>query len=496
MANKADIEAGKAFVTLYVKGGPLDKGLRSASASLKSWGRGIATAGAGLTAVGAAIAAPLTAAVNHFISSGDEIEKLSKRTGLAAQNLAELRYAANQSDLSMEQLAAAMRYMVTAGFDPARFDEIAESIAAIENPTERAARAMQIFGTRNGTALLPMILALKDLRAEARSSGVFISDAEAERAAKLGDAFQRIKDTIAATVFRIGAALEPMITSILDVVQKIAIGIGNWVSKNAKAARVIALIAAGFLVIGPIVASIGLAIAAFGAALGGLPVILGAIKAISLPILGIVLAVAAAIVSMVFWARKFVKETEMGKRAWEFVKDTIGKVLSDLKLMGTVLVDIFSSGDIEAAWDAVTAAMALSWHDLMADILGGLATIEAGWFALQGNPGAGNAFNKWAMEQAKGIDARERLKNALIRVEMAKQRQQSGSMSDPSQPGYGLPERRATVIGTNFRAAQMGGQIIGANPVVEELKRIEALEREQRDALREMNRKLRPVIAG
>lgn len=496
MASKADIEAGKAFVTLYVKGGPLDRGLKSAGRTIQTWGRGIAAAGAGITGLGAAIAAPLVAATKHFIDSGDEIEKFSKRTGLAAQNLAELRYAAGQSDLTMEQLAAAMRYMVTAGFDPARFDEIAESIAAIEDPTQRAARAMEIFGTRNGTALLPMILSLKDLRAEARANGVFISDDEADRAAKLGDAFNRMRETVAAVVFRIGAALEPMITSVLDVVQKVAIGIGNWVSKNAKAAQWFAVIASALLVIGPIVTAIGAALVGIGAALGGLPVLLGAIKMISLPVLAIAVAIAAAIASMVYWTRWWIKNTELGRRAWEFVLDTVGKVLADVKQMGEVLVDVFSSGDIEAAFDAVTAAMRVSWHELMADILGGIAVIEQFFLALQGNPMGGYNFNRWVTEQGKLLQARQDLTNAVIRLEMAKQRQGSGSVSDPSQPGYGLPERSASVIGSNFRAAQLGRQIIGSNPVLVEMKRQADLLKEQRDLLREINRKTKPIIAG
>lgn len=498
MASRADIEAGKAFVTLYVKGGPLDRGLRTWGSKIQAWGRGIAAAGAGITGLGAAIAAPLVAATKNFIESGDEIEKFSKRTGLAAQNLAELRYAAGESDLTMEQLAAAMRYMITAGFDPAQFDEIAESIAAIEDPTLRAARAMEVFGTRNGTALLPMILALKDLRAEARANGIFISDDEADRAAKLGDSFNRLQNTLAAVTFRIGAALEPMITSILEVVQKIAVGIGNWVSKNAKAAQAFAAIAAALLVIGPAVVALGVTIAGIGAALGGLPVILGAIKAITLPALGIALAIAAAIASMVYWTRWWVKNTEIGQRAWEFVKKTVGKVLEDLKEMGKVVVDIFASGDIEAAFEAVTAGMRVTWHELMADILGGIAVIETALLATQGKAMSGYGIMRWTTEEGKALEARRDLQKAAARLALAKARMAGGTQDDPSQLGYGLPVRRASVLGTSSAVARIGSQVIGSeqNPIVRELKRGEIIRKKQLEALERIERRIIPAMAG
>lgn len=495
MASKADIEAGKAFVTLYTKNGPLEKGVRSATKTLGTIGRGLVATGAGLTAVGAAIAAPLTAAVKHFMDAGDEIEKLSKRTGLAAQNLAELRYAANQSDVAITDLERAMRQMVMNGISPARFDELAEEIRAIEDPTRRATRAMEVFGTRSGVTLMPLLLSLRELRQEARNVGVFITDEEADRAAKLGDAFQRMRDTFYSVVFRIGAALEPMITSILTVVQKIAIGVGEWVKRNEKLAQVFAIVGAALLAIGPIVAGLGTTILLIAAALGGLPVILTAIKGISLTVVGIVAAIAVAIASMAYWARRFVKDTEIGRRAWEFVKDTTKKVLADFKEMGKVLVDIFSSGDIEAAFKVVTTSMSIEWHKLMVQILEGIAMAEQAWMALQGNPGISVSAMRALTERGKLIEAIKERGKAIGQLAMARRRMEAGNQDDPSQPGYGLPERRSAVVGTNFRAALMGRQVIGTPPTLKELKIQSKLQEEARNLLRNIDRKIRPVIA-
>ncbi|MCI0684476.1 MAG: hypothetical protein L0Y71_20380, partial [Gemmataceae bacterium] len=77
MAGKGDIRAGGAFVELFTKNGPLVKGLAAGKATLQSWGRSVATVGAGITAIGAGIIAPLAAAVNHFAAAGSELADLA-----------------------------------------------------------------------------------------------------------------------------------------------------------------------------------------------------------------------------------------------------------------------------------------------------------------------------------------------------------------------------------------------------------------------------------
>ena len=58
-----------------------------------------------------------------------------------------------------------------------QFRRIADRIAAIENPTERAAAAVKIFG-RNGTELMPMLLQGADgiAKWEARARALGIGD--------------------------------------------------------------------------------------------------------------------------------------------------------------------------------------------------------------------------------------------------------------------------------------------------------------------------------
>ena len=94
MASKNDIEAGKAYVTLYVKNSAFVKSLRNSEATFKAAGSNMQAVGASIMAAGVGIAAPLAAAVASFVNTGDELDKMSKRTGASVEALSELGFAA------------------------------------------------------------------------------------------------------------------------------------------------------------------------------------------------------------------------------------------------------------------------------------------------------------------------------------------------------------------------------------------------------------------
>ena len=68
---RSDIQAGKAFVSLYLKRGDLEKGLLAASQRLKSWGQGLTSVGMKMLAGGSVITAALAATTAEFVEAGD-----------------------------------------------------------------------------------------------------------------------------------------------------------------------------------------------------------------------------------------------------------------------------------------------------------------------------------------------------------------------------------------------------------------------------------------
>src|SRR5262245_38536351 len=107
MASRSDIEAGKAHVLLYLKN-QLTGGIKSAGQQLQGLGTNVMTIGAGMAGLGAAIVAPLAAAVTHFASVGSELNDMSARTGQSVGSLAELKFAAEQTGASLEDVEKAI----------------------------------------------------------------------------------------------------------------------------------------------------------------------------------------------------------------------------------------------------------------------------------------------------------------------------------------------------------------------------------------------------
>lgn len=79
----------------------------------------------------------------------------------------------------------------------------------------KAAVAMKIFG-KSGADLIPMTAELKELRKEAQELGLTMSSKDAEAAAELGDAWERLTSTVKMLFFNIGSALAPAMQKFLD----------------------------------------------------------------------------------------------------------------------------------------------------------------------------------------------------------------------------------------------------------------------------------------
>src|SRR5690349_12755551 len=93
------------------------KGLKAAKEQLQSFGTSVAKVGAFLTGLGASILTPLAGAVTHFAQMGSELADVSARTGLAVGELAELKFAAEQTGASLEDVENGLRKMAKGGHD-------------------------------------------------------------------------------------------------------------------------------------------------------------------------------------------------------------------------------------------------------------------------------------------------------------------------------------------------------------------------------------------
>ena len=396
MAKSQGIRAGKAFVELGVSD-KLTAGLRRAQKRLQAFGAGLRNIGTRITAFGASLAAPLAASLKVFSSAGDQLDKMSKRTGVSVEALSELGFAAEQSGTNLETLEKGVRTMqrtvgdATQGLSTAvdafdalgltveqlqglspeqQFTLIADRLSQITDPTLRASAAMEVFG-RAGSQLLPLLengaSGMSELRDQASALGLTISTEAAADAALLTDTLNILWRVLKQGVFTIGSALAPVIIDVSNRITRVVVRVSEWIKQNkalvvtalkvtaAIVAGGVALVALGFLfsgmasVIGGLISVVG----GVGVALG---VVGSAVAAILSP-MGLVISAAVAL------AGTLVVTTEAGAEAlawlgdrFRALKDTVFKVIGGIS-------DALAAGDIGLAAKILWLSLKLAWQN-------------------------------------------------------------------------------------------------------------------------------------
>lgn len=392
MANSRGIRAGRTFVELGVSD-RLSAGLRRAQRRLRAFGAGVRQVGLRLVATGAAALGPLAATVRIFAKAGDELEKMSRRTGLSVEALSELGFAAEQSGADLETLEKGVRTMQRAvndlgrglstqvdafgdlglsiadleGLSPEQqFKLIAERLSQVTDATKRAAIAQQIFG-RAGTRLLPLMeqgaAGMEALQQEARRLGLTISTKTAKDAARLTDAFNIVRRVLRITAITVGSALAPALERAAKRVTRIAIVTNEWIKQNKQVIVTAAKVALGVLSIGAALVVVGLLLALVGAAFGGmaaivsvagaaLGVVTAALGALLSPIGLLVAALAGGVVA-------FFRFTGAGQAPLEFLGEKFGGLLGIAGRALGGIRDALAAGDIPQAAKVLWAGLRL-----------------------------------------------------------------------------------------------------------------------------------------
>jgi len=402
MADTRGIRAGRAFVELGVSD-RLSAGLRRAQRRLRAFGAGVRQVGLRLVAAGAAALGPLAATVRVFTRAGDELEKMSRRTGLSVEALSELGFAAEQSGADLATLEKGVRTMQRAVNDLGRglstqtdafgdlgltmadleglspeeqFKLIAERLSQVEDASKRAAIAQQIFG-RAGTRLLPLMEAgargIEALQEEARRLGLTISTETAKDAARLTDAFNIVRRVLRITAITVGGALAPALESLAGRVTRIAIVTNEWIKRNRALVVTAAKIAIGVMAVGSALIALGLLLALIGAAFGGLATIVAGVGTV----LGLVTAAVGALLSpigllvaaLAGGVVAFFRFSSAGQAALDFLRERFDA------LAGIVTRTLGGIRDALAADDIGLAARVL-WAGLKLTFLEGTKEIR------------------------------------------------------------------------------------------------------------------------
>jgi hypothetical protein len=193
------------------------------TANTSKFQKGMASASSTVTKLAAAAAALGGVAVVRLAQVGDMFDKMSKRTGIAVEELSRFKFAAEQSGSSIQSVETGLRKMANAIQDLERgganvtqtmtdlglsaadltgktqteqFMTFAEALSGIEDPGRRAALTMDIFG-KSGAELIPLLQegagGFQALSDESDALGGTVTKLQAKLGADLTDAFNRVK---------------------------------------------------------------------------------------------------------------------------------------------------------------------------------------------------------------------------------------------------------------------------------------------------------------
>lgn len=259
-------EIGSLILKLKTDASDMERGLARAARSTDDFGKFVSNAAkvgavalGALSAIAATTGAALVSMTKASANVGDELNKASQKTGVAVETLSGLRFAADLSDVSMEQLSTSMGKLARAQQDAATGSttarttfqalgvtykeadgtlrplndvmlDAADKLAQMEDETKRAALAQEMFG-KSGMQMLPLLnqgsAAIRAQMEEAKALGVVWTTDAAQGAEAFNDSLTRLG--FAAEGFRndIAQLLIPILSDVTD-------GVLKWVKANRE----------------------------------------------------------------------------------------------------------------------------------------------------------------------------------------------------------------------------------------------------------------------
>lgn len=216
----------------------------------------------GLVMVFRELVGVVSSSITETTAYGSAINDAAARTGIATDALQELGFAAQLSGSSQETLFSALTRLshtmgeaakgskeAAAGFSALGvrvtgptgklrnteevFAELVGRLGAISNPTDRASKALEIFG-RQGTELLPLLAegskGLEAMRGQFRELGIGLDADGVAAADRFGDSLDTLRDVLDSFKRDLGGplieALQPVVDAVLE-----------WVAANRALIR-------------------------------------------------------------------------------------------------------------------------------------------------------------------------------------------------------------------------------------------------------------------
>lgn len=240
-----------------------------------------------------------------YMAFTDGLSKMSQRTGIAAEKLGALKFAAEQSGANFETLTMGLKKFqenlannkntlgvdVSGGTEEALM-QFADKIKNMSSVTQQTKAATEAFG-RAGFKLLPLLQegreGINKLTDEAKRLGLTLDETAIQEGVKLTDATNRMKQSFAGVSNQIVANVAPTLTSFFDTLSSGAASITSLVSKVPVFVSTLGKLTVGFMAFAGVAKTIPIIFTAIAAhpvvaVLAGLAITIAAIDQAMSPI--------------------------------------------------------------------------------------------------------------------------------------------------------------------------------------------------------------------
>lgn len=332
-----------------------------------------------LSAAAAGLVVAIGGAAIKSAAWADDLNTLSKQTGLTTEDLQKMQYASELVDVSVDDIAGSMskmrRAMATDGKQDVFaqlgvsvrdgtgalrdssdvFYEVLDRLGKVGNETERDALAMEIFG-RSADQLAGIIddggASLKALGEEAENLGLILDQDTLDAMNRVNDQIDRLKAQAQGQFAKAGAAaleaLTPAIEGIVNALSKVLEFIGNL---NPEVIKVVTIIAAIVAAISPVAAIIAKIAGLLATLAPLLPVIGTALAALASPVTLVIAGIAALVLVLADLVKTIYDNWDKIKQKFTDAKDYVvgifEKIRDAVKEKINAVIDFVNKG-IEA----------------------------------------------------------------------------------------------------------------------------------------------------
>lgn len=255
-------------VDLILKAGGFESDMGRAARTAQKRGKEIEDAAKKIgIALGTAIVAGATAAavaIKSAIDRADELSKAAQKIGVTTESLSRLAYAADLSDVSLEQLQGGLGKLVKYQAEAAQggkeaaatfeafniavkdgegnlrgteavLQDFAEVFAALPDGPEKTALALRVFG-KSGAELIPLLNSgadgLREMGDEAERLGLVIGTQAGKEAEQFNDLLTTLKGEVVGLATQVATRLLPDLIDLVVEFREL-IGSGEGVAQTA-----------------------------------------------------------------------------------------------------------------------------------------------------------------------------------------------------------------------------------------------------------------------